>query len=106
MITSQRELVSLDGWSVPTSITCAARRYHVSYHDVNNKCQTLNRFSKTHLISENTVLSKCSNHRVYSQRHTCARQHARVVTDLETSCNKVVVKPILGCVRTACSQLL
>jgi hypothetical protein len=28
------------------------------------------------------------------------------VTDLETSCNKVVVKPISGCVRTACSQLL
>ena len=29
-----------------------------------------------------------------------------VVTDLQTSCNKVVVKPISGCVRTACSQLL
>jgi hypothetical protein len=30
----------------------------------------------------------------------------QVVTDLQTSCNKVVVKPISGCVRTACSQLL
>jgi hypothetical protein len=26
--------------------------------------------------------------------------------ELQTSCNKVVVKPISGCVRTACSQLL
>ena len=25
---------------------------------------------------------------------------------VQTSCNKVVVKPISGCVRTACSQLL
>jgi hypothetical protein len=30
---------------------------------------------------------------------------AQVVTDLQTSCNKVVVKLISGCVRTACSQL-
>jgi hypothetical protein len=34
------------------------------------------------------------------------RKSAQVVTDLQTSCNKVVVKPKLGCVRTACSQLL
>ena len=33
-------------------------------------------------------------------------KHAQVVTDQQTSCNKVVVKPISGCVRTACSQLL
>ena len=37
-------------------------------------------------------------------RHT--RKNALVVTDLQTSCNKVVVKLISGCVRTACSQLL
>jgi pyruvate carboxylase len=35
-----------------------------------------------------------------------SRKNAQVVTDLKTSCNKVVVKPISGCVRTACSQLL
>ena len=34
------------------------------------------------------------------------RKNVQVVTDLQTSCNKVVVKPISGCVRTACSQLL
>jgi hypothetical protein len=34
------------------------------------------------------------------------RKKAQVVTDLQTSCNKVVIKPISGCVRTACSQLL
>ena len=33
------------------------------------------------------------------------RKNVQVVTDLQTSCNKVVVKPISGCVRTACSQL-
>jgi hypothetical protein len=33
-------------------------------------------------------------------------KNAQVVTDLQTSCNKIVVKPISGCVRTACSQLL
>jgi hypothetical protein len=33
------------------------------------------------------------------------RKNARVVTDLQTSCNEVVVKPMSGCVRTACSQL-
>jgi predicted RNA-binding protein with PIN domain len=33
-------------------------------------------------------------------------KNMQVVTDLQTSCNKVVVKPISGCVRTACSQLL
>jgi hypothetical protein len=32
------------------------------------------------------------------------RKKVQVVTDLQTSCNKVVVKPILGCVRTACSS--
>ena len=37
---------------------------------------------------------------------THIKTHAQVVTDLQTSCNKVVVKPILLCVRTACSQLL
>ena len=31
---------------------------------------------------------------------------AQVVTDLQTSRNKVVVQPISGCVRTTCSQLL
>jgi hypothetical protein len=36
----------------------------------------------------------------------CTRKNAQVVTDLQTSCNKVVVKPISGCVRTACFQLL
>jgi pyruvate carboxylase len=35
-----------------------------------------------------------------------SRKNAQVVTDLKTSCNKVVVKPISGCVRTACSQLV
>jgi hypothetical protein len=30
----------------------------------------------------------------------------QVVPDLQTSCYKVVVRPISGCVRTACSQLL
>jgi hypothetical protein len=34
------------------------------------------------------------------------RKNAQVATDLQTGCNKVVVKPISGCVRTACSQLL
>jgi hypothetical protein len=34
------------------------------------------------------------------------RKNAQGVTDLQTSCNKVGVKPISGCVRTACSQLL
>jgi hypothetical protein len=34
------------------------------------------------------------------------RKSAQVVTDLQTSCTEVVVKPISGCVRTACSQLL
>jgi hypothetical protein len=29
-----------------------------------------------------------------------------LLQDLQTSCNKVVVKPIPGCVRTSCSQLL
>ena len=33
--------------------------------------------------------------------HNYPRKNARVITDLQTSCNKVVVKPILGCVRTA-----
>jgi hypothetical protein len=33
-------------------------------------------------------------------------KNTQVVTDLQTSCNKVVGKPISGCVRTACSQLL
>jgi hypothetical protein len=32
------------------------------------------------------------------------RKNAQVVTDLQTSCNKVVVKPISGCVRTASSS--
>ena len=37
----------------------------------------------------------------------CQMQGMYVVcTTLQTSCNKVVVKPISGCVRTACSQLL
>jgi hypothetical protein len=35
-----------------------------------------------------------------------ARKNTQVVTDLQTSCNKVVVKLISGCVRTACSQSL
>ena len=30
-------------------------------------------------------------------------KNAKVVTDQQTSCNTVVVKPISGCVRTACS---
>jgi hypothetical protein len=34
------------------------------------------------------------------------RKNTQVVTDLQTSCNKVVVKLISGYVRTACSQLL
>ena len=34
------------------------------------------------------------------------RKNAHVVPDLQASCNKAVVKPISGCVRTACSQLL
>jgi hypothetical protein len=34
------------------------------------------------------------------------RKNAQVVSDLQIRCNKVVVKPISGCVRTACSQLL
>ena len=29
-------------------------------------------------------------------------KNAQDITDLQTSCNKVVVKPISGCVRTAC----
>jgi hypothetical protein len=36
--------------------------------------------------------------------YTC--KNAQVVTDLQTSCNMVVVKPISGCVHTACAQLL
>jgi hypothetical protein len=36
--------------------------------------------------------------------HMCTHNNAEVVTDLKTSCNKVVhVMSILGCVRTACS---
>jgi hypothetical protein len=31
---------------------------------------------------------------------------AQVVTDLQTSCNTVIVKPISGSVRTVCFQLL
>jgi hypothetical protein len=38
--------------------------------------------------------------------HLCLVNLAQVVTDLQTSCNKAVVKLISGCVRTACSQLL
>jgi hypothetical protein len=34
------------------------------------------------------------------------RKNALVVADLQTSCNKVVVKPVSGCVRTACSQFV
>jgi hypothetical protein len=34
------------------------------------------------------------------------RKNAQVVTDLQTSCEKVVVKPISVGVHTACSQLL
>ena len=40
------------------------------------------------------------------EKRISSRKIAQVVTDLQTSCNKVVVKPISGCVRTACSQLL
>ena len=38
----------------------------------------------------------------------CTRYYSchYVVIDLQTSCKKVVIKPISGCVRTACSQLL
>ena len=32
------------------------------------------------------------------------RKNGQVVTDLQTSCDKVVVKLISGCVRTACSH--
>jgi hypothetical protein len=39
-------------------------------------------------------------------RFAYTRKNARVVTDLQTSCNKVVVKPISGYVCTAYSQLL
>ena len=38
------------------------------------------------------------------QRST--RVKTRKLLQMQTSCNKVVVKPISGCVRTACSQLL
>jgi hypothetical protein len=47
---------------------------------------------------------------LYVQTHkepsNYTHKNAQVVTDLQTSCNKVVVKPMSGCVRTACSQLL
>jgi hypothetical protein len=36
----------------------------------------------------------------------CTRKNAQVVTSLETSCNKAVVKLISGFVRRACTQLL
>ena len=35
-----------------------------------------------------------------------ANRNAQVFTDMQTSCTKVFVKSISGCVRTACSQLL
>jgi hypothetical protein len=40
------------------------------------------------------------------EKRISSRKIAQVVTDLQTSSNKVVVKPISGCVRTVCSQLL
>jgi hypothetical protein len=43
------------------------------------------------------------------ERKTCyiyTRENAQVVTGLQTSCNKVVVNPISGCVRNVCPQLL
>jgi hypothetical protein len=43
---------------------------------------------------------------LYVNNEVRCTKNAQVVTDLQTSCNKVVVKPISGCVRTACSQLL
>ena len=43
---------------------------------------------------------------VYIQLIPITCKNAQVVTNVQTSCNKVVVKPISGCVRTACSQLL
>jgi hypothetical protein len=39
-------------------------------------------------------------------RGTITRKNTQVITDLQSSCSKVVVKPISGCVRTVCSLLL
>ena len=50
------------------------------------------------VISSRQVDEKLNmNARKYSSRST---KNAQFVADLQTSCNKVVVKPILGCVRT------
>jgi hypothetical protein len=43
---------------------------------------------------------------VKSQGRLLHTQNVQVVTDLQTSCNKVVVKPISGCVRTCLFALL
>ena len=41
---------------------------------------------------------------IYSMHLMYARKNAQVVTDLQTSCKKDVVKPISGCVPSCCAK--
>ena len=61
-------------------------------------------------MKNNSILLHCqsskSSESIFFAHLVQTRKNAQVVTDLQTSRNKVVEKPISGCVRTACSQLL
>jgi hypothetical protein len=63
------------------------------------------------IMKNNSILlrhcqSSKSSESIFFAHLVQTRKNAQVVADLQTSRNKVVVKPISGCVRTACSQLL
>ena len=110
-----------EGWKVPSWLSL-----------IDNKGELSNCFSINQLIRHNIILkksiettAKCEffSIRFWIWKSTpfattlayqkagfvivhYTRKNAHVVPDLQTSCNKAVVKPISGSVRTACSQLL